>query len=522
MTSATDGDDAPFERTVPGPTPDPAASVGTASVDTASVDTASVETASVEEPDLGGLGSAAGPASTAHASASGRASDVEPNRLSASGSLPPPRSSFARWMTAVAVLAGGIQALFIHAASHRTTLPAAGSYDTVQAHFLVRGQWFIDPARAVAATHIHVPTAAHPPLPTLLLAVADVASATTTTKHMVFLAMVFVASVVVAGITVRELVGERAGVLAALVFATFPLLWVNPATVGPETTVIAVTTLALFASVRFWARPSSGHAALVGLALGLCALSRTDMVALVVLIGLPLGLLVRGIPGAAKLRALAVMGVVALVVVGPWVGRNLSVFDHTVVLSEDYGPVVAGANCPVTAAGALEGWWSATCLSRVPTKGTSPSALAADQVHVGRVYVANHLGSSVGVAAVRLGRIWNVYRPLQGVDLEVGTGRPAWVSRLGLWYFYVLVPVALLGAVVLRRRRLLLFPFVALLVLSSLTAVAAFGDARFAVEADVALAMLGGVALDALVDRLRRSRSSRSGVHSAGRVRTAP
>ena len=61
------------------------------------------------------------------------------------------------------------------------------------------------------------------------------ASATGPTAHMVFLAILFVASVVLAGVTLRDLAGERAGILGALVFATFPLLWVNPATVGPET-----------------------------------------------------------------------------------------------------------------------------------------------------------------------------------------------------------------------------------------------------------------------------------------------
>ncbi len=481
-------------------------------------DTLSNAATSVEEDDTGaGFGSGAQRAA-GEASASGSSPGTGSPPSSVSGSAVAGRSSFAALMTAVAVVAGGIQALFIHAVSHRSALPAAGRYDTVQAHFLVRGQWFIDPARAVAAAHAHVPTAAHPPLPTLLLAIADVASAGTSTKHMVFLAMVFVASVVVAGITVRDLVGERAGVLAALVFATFPYLWVNPATVGPETTVIAVTTVTLFASVRFWGRPSSAHAALVGLALGLCALTRTDLVALILLIGLPLGLLVRGVPWGTRIRGLAVMGVVVLVVVGPWVGRNLAVFDHTVVLSEDYGPVVAGANCPATASGDLEGWWSPTCLARVPASA-SPASVTADQFHVGRAYVTDHPGTAAGVAAVRLGRIWNVYRPLQGSELEVGTGRPAWVSRLGLWYFYVLVPVAIVGALVLRRRRLLVFPFLALIVLSSLTAVLAFGDARFAVEADVSMAMLAGVALDALVNRLRARGSSRPGLHSARRSR---
>ncbi len=441
---------------------------------------------------------------------------------SRAAAVPAARSLFPYWMTAVVVVAGAIQLAFIHAMSRRAVLGAAGEYDTVQAHYLVRGQWFIDPLRAASGAHLLVPTAAHPPLPTLLLGIADVASATDTTAHMVFLAVVFVASVLLAGITVRDLVGERAGVVAALALATFPLLWVNPATVGPETTVIAVTTLLLFGSVRYWARPSPGHAALVGLALGLCALTRTDLVALVVLVGLPLGLLVHGVSWKVRLRALAVMGVVALLVVGPWVGRNLSLFGHTVVLSQDYGPVVAGANCDVTASGQLEGWWSPTCLARVPATGQDPSVTTADQLHVGRVYVADHLTPSVGVAAVRLGRVWNVYRPLQGADLEVGTGRPVWVSRLGLWYFYALVPVAVVGALVLRRRHLLMFPFVALILLSSVTAVLAFGDARFAVEADVALAMLAGVGLDALATRARRRWTSGPGLHSSRRVPVTP
>jgi 4-amino-4-deoxy-L-arabinose transferase-like glycosyltransferase len=354
-------------------------------------------------------------------------------------------------------------------------------------------------------------------LPTLLLAIANVADAATPTAHMVVLAMLFVASVVLAGVAVRDLAGERAGVLAALVFATFPLLWVNPATVGPETEVIATTTLLLFAAVRFWGRPSPAHAALVGLALGLCALTRTDLVALVVLIGLPLGLGVRRAPWANRLRGLAVMGALFLLVVGPWVGRNLALFDHTVVLSEDYGPVVAGANCSATGDGDLEGWWSRACLDRVPVTGRTPQVATADQVRAARAYVSRHPGATVGVAAVRFGRVWNLYRPFQGADLETSTGRPTWVSRLGLVYFYLVVPVALVGAWALRRRRLLLFPFVAMVVLASVTAVLAFGDARFAVETDVALAMLAGVGLDAGLTRARRRWSTGSGRHSAGR-----
>jgi len=428
------------------------------------------------------------------------------------------RSHFTGGLAVMAAVAAGVQALFIHAMSHRTTLPAAGRYDTVQARQLVRGYWLIDPAEATSGAHLLVPTATHPPLPTVLLAVADLVDATGPTSHMVFLAVLFVASVVLAGVTVRDLVGERAGLLAALVMATFPLLWVNPATVGPETAVIAVTTLLLFAAVRFWASPRMAHAALVGLALGLCALTRTDLSALVVLVGLPLALLVRHTSWPLRLRGLAVMGILFVLVVGPWVGRNVSLFGHTVLLSQDYGPAVAGANCAVVYSGPLDGWWSPTCVATVAVTGRDPAAATADQVRAARGYASHHQGEAVGTGWVRLGRMWDVYRPGQTAALETATGRPGWVSQLGRWYLYLVVPVAAVGAVVLRRRRLLLFPFVSLIVLSCLTGVLAFGDARFAVDAEVALALLAGVGLDAGVAAGVRRWSTGPGRHSAGRL----
>jgi 4-amino-4-deoxy-L-arabinose transferase-like glycosyltransferase len=416
-------------------------------------------------------------------------------------------------LAAVAAVAAGIQLLFIHAVARGTTLSAAASYDTAQARLLLRGDWFVDPAGALSASRHLVPTAAHPPLPSLLLGVADVAGATGPTAHRLLLGGLFVATVVLAGVAVRDLVGDRAGILAALCVATFPPLWVNPATLGPETTVVVVTALILFAAVRFWNRPGTAHAALVGFAVGLGALTRADLVALVVLVALPLGLAVRNVTWGVRLRSLAVMAVLVVVVVGPWVARNLTVVSGAPLLTTEYGPALAGADCPAAWRGPLEGWWSRTCPGAVPGSDTAATHGAV----VARAYVSDHLGAAPGVAAVRLGRVWNLWRPLQGTELETATGRPAWVSRLGLWYFYVMVPVAVVGALVLRRRRLLLFPFVAMVLLTSVTAVVAFGDARFAVEADVALAILAGVGLDAGTRVVRRWWTG-TGRHAVGRA----
>jgi hypothetical protein len=239
----------------------------------------------------------------------------------------------------------------------------------------------------------------------------------------------------------------------------------------------------------------------------------------VILVGLPLALLVKNTTWSGRLLLLGTIAVLFALVLGPWVARNQIVIGHSAVVSEDYGPVLAGANCPATFSGSLEGWWSASCVAAVPHSRGSEIRATRNEAHVARTYVAAHLGRAVGVAAVRLGRLWNVYRPLQGVKLETAVGRPTWVSRLGLWYFYVLVPVAVLGAVLLRRRRTLVFPLVAMLLLSSVTAVLAYGDARYALEADVAMAMLAGVALDAALRAAGSLGMRSSGRHRAGRHR---
>jgi 4-amino-4-deoxy-L-arabinose transferase-like glycosyltransferase len=338
----------------------------------------------------------------------------------------------------------------------------------------------------------------HPPLTSILLAGANLASATDVFDQRVFFALIFGAAVVVVGLTVRALAGGRAGVLAASIVAIFPPLWVNPVTLGPETVVIALVSLLLYGAVRFWARPSATGAAEIGAYLGLCILTRTDLVALVFLIGLPLAFLARPLSWTERAKCAGIMVVLAALIVAPWAARNLATFSRTTLVSDDAGSVLAGANCPASYVGNRAGWWSSHCTVQVPVPRGDQSVAAAALRTAGQQYAQGHESAFVRVGLIRVGRLWNVYDPVGQARLETAVGRPFWVSSLSLFAFYLLVPLAALGAVVLRHRRALLFPFVALVVLSTVTAFAAYGDARFRVEADVALAALGGVALDAL------------------------
>jgi len=143
------------------------------------------------------------------------------------------------------------------------------------------------------------------------------------------------------------------------------------------------------------------------------------------------------------------------------------------------------------------------CADAAASGGNQP-AVAAEQLAAGATMRA----------ATKLR--WSAWRPSGSAGsgrrrsdrrgpLEALTGRPVWVTELATWYLYLLVPTAVFGAVVLRRRRLLLFPFAAMIVLATLIAALAYGDARFRVEADAAMAILAGVALDSLWRRIERT-----------------
>jgi hypothetical protein len=117
----------------------------------------------------------------------------------------------------------------------------------------------------------------------------------------------------------------------------------------------------------------------------------------------------------------------------------------------------------------------------------------------GMSYVREHLGRAPVVVAARIGRMWDVWRPRQGIDLNVFFERRGRLSsQLALASYYVLLPLSIGGVVVLWRRRITIVPFLALALMATITAAVSFGITRYRVGLDVGLTVLAGVALDAL------------------------
>lgn len=369
--------------------------------------------------------------------------------------------------------------------------PPAVSDDQVFFNLMPRlladGEGFIQPQ--LALTGETVATASHPPLypyllagPALLGLDGDLFQRLTGT----FFGAV---TIVCIGLLARRLAGDRAGLIAAGIAAAYPILITADGALMSESLYGALVALALLSAYRLVDRPSAGRAALLGALVGLAALARGEGLLLLLLLLVPV---VRR-PGG--MRAAAVVALAMLVVLTPWTIRNWTTFDRPVLVSTNAGAVIGGANCATTYAGDNIGGWDFGCVAQV-TPGKNEAEQTAIQFRDGLEYANDHLRRVPVVMGARLLREWSVLRPTQ-----VNPGRSEAVQNLGLAVFVVLVPLALWGFVVLRRRRTATWLIVSPAIMVSITAIVFFGFLRFRHPAEISLVVLAGIAVDALLRR---------------------
>lgn len=366
-----------------------------------------------------------------------------------------------------------------------------------------------------------VATAVHPPLYSAYLGVVSLLGGTSHAWHRMASTLLGTAAVVVIGLVGRRIAGNRAGLLAAGLAALYPNLWVNDAMMLSESMYALTIALVFLAAYRFRDLPSLGRAAALGGAIALATLTRAEAAFLVVLLLVPLVVLTKGQPWSARAaRAGVALGVAALVV-GPWVVRNVVTFEtHPLTISNGSGFVVEISNCdqtyglapptdgagnalPGESADKLLGYWAGEC-DRTPWPPGDETVVAAAKQRTGTDYISAHKSQFPVVVAARVGRIWDVWRPGQSYDFNKffeRRGDSTTLAAMAMYYPMLIASVAAL--VVLWRRKVTIIPFVAVIVMTTLTAAVSFGITRYRVGADVGITILAGVALDALWHRLR-------------------
>jgi hypothetical protein len=401
-----------------------------------------------------------------------------------------------------------------------------------QALALAKGDGFVNPyAWNDAAHRVLIPSALHPPGYSSYLAVASLLGLRSQLQHRLVSVLLGAAMVVVVGYVARRLAGDRAGLAAAGFAAVYPTLWVNDGVLAAESLYALAIALIFLTAYRLWEQPDLGRAAWLGAAIALAGLTRAEGVLLYVVLVVPLALVLRGPTLAKKAGIVAVAGATGALLLAPWVVRNMTTWDQPVVMSTGTGFVLEIANCDATYSGRYLGYWSEQCdrswtwpvqpkLHAGMTASERAAARRAASIANARIepkveerkrqaaidYISSHERRFPVVVAARVGRIWDLYRPAQSVEFnDFFERRGRWPSIAGLAMYYLLVVLAVVALVHLHRRKITIVPFIAVALTVTATAATSFGITRYRVGADVGLAILGGIAVNALWERWRPS-----------------
>ncbi len=301
-----------------------------------------------------------------------------------------------------------------------------------QAQLFADGHWFTNPF-LLYSQHRSAPTALHPPLYTVFLAIPSKLGFTTQIQNRLATAALGAITVVLIGMLARRIAGDGVGLLAAVLAAAYPPLWSNDSVIGLETLYCFLVILGLLAFYRFWRAPSMWWAAAVAACIALAALTRSEGVILLALLAVPTALAAPGWDWRKRFQALGVMALVTVVVMGPWVIRNLTTFEEPTTLGTGFGLVLAYGNCDATYHGAKLGYWDDSCslkdyspkleetvvdklarrrastTSRPTSRGSrscSPLGRAGSGKHSARRRTSSSTRCSSGAGTSRRGRSW--------------------------------------------------------------------------------------------------------------------
>jgi hypothetical protein len=200
------------------------------------------------------------------------------------------------------------------------------------------------------------------------------------------------------------------------------------------------------------------------------------------------------------------------VIIGPWLVFNLTRFEETTTLTTGTGSALSAASCDEVWYGSLIGYYANCFQGPWPDPDLDESQRDLEPRKQAVRYTEDHLKRLPLVVAARVGRLWGVFKPGQTTMLDwwiEGRGRaPSWI---GLFAYYALWPFAIFGLVVMRRRRIPIFPLIAIAVIATFAAAITFGVTRYRAPAEVALVLAAAVGLAALWTRWRTRREQALG-----------
>ncbi|MEZ5141936.1 MAG: glycosyltransferase family 39 protein [Acidimicrobiales bacterium] len=405
------------------------------------------------------------------------------------------------------------------------------AYYYLQGRLMARGHLYVDSAtwyRTGGTTYVD--SAGDPPLYSLFLGALSKLGITSGTGQRLATSLVGIAAIVLIAMVARRVFGRRAGIVAAVLAAVYPRLWINDGMLLSEGVYVALVALVLLAAYRLWERPGWASAVLLGGAIGLAALTRGEGLLIFGFLVIPLVWGLRELTLGRRALLALVTWVVGGLLLLPWIAFNLSRFEEPVFMTSQTGAVLSAANCDTTFYGDYIGYY-ANCYDEYVAAGRAewPDVDGLDESQRDKysrdaaiAYIKDNKGRLPVVAVARVARMFDLYNPelfdtrewctpelgchqeLLGQNVRLNwmvEGRGIWASRIGFVMYFVLLGLAVPGAVVLYRRRIPISPLMAMPVLITVTSAFTFGITRYRVPVDVTLVILAAVTVDWLLRR---------------------
>jgi hypothetical protein len=351
------------------------------------------------------------------------------------------------------------------------------------------------------------PTALHGPLYQLLLSISSRFGGTAYIDHKLVSLLIGAGVVLAAVLLAREIAGPGVALVAGLLAAVYPNLWILDGIMFPEPLAALLTTLAVLFAYRWRAAPSYRATVVLGVVIALGALARGEGLLLLPLVVAPCMLLATQLAWSTRVRHLVVAGLAFGLVISPWTLRNLRTFENFVPLSTNSNELLAYSNCDTTYFGPYVGHWDFNCQERIrQEQGEFPgdeSQTSAAWRNVAVDYARAHKAELPRVAAVRVLRQWELYGAVQNIGFGATEGRNRTAAGAALAMYYPLVLLAAVGLAARWRNGRWNLPLLAPFAGVTFVALYAYGNTRFRAPAEPALCVLAAIGIAALVARRR-------------------
>lgn len=395
------------------------------------------------------------------------------------------------WWSVGGAAVVGVAIRFVYVLTTRRGAPLFGDAETYHllGQVLSGGEGYVRPRELMALGEV-VPTAEFPPLWPALLAMVDALGVDSPTGQRLVGSLIAASAIVLIGLLGRAIGGPAVGSVAAWIAAIYPHFVLYGGSLLAEGVTLALLALLLLGVVRARSSPDEASAmrwwVVVSVAMAAAVMTRSETLVLLVLLVVPAAW---SAAGDRRLRRTAVACACTVLIIGGWTVRNMIALDGFVPLTNNSGTALAGSNCDAVYRGPQIGGWRLDCVPEGDYVRLGEIEVARVNREAGLTYVGDHAGELPRVVAARLGRtfgLWDMERTislgsLEDVDEE-------WLRAA--WYGWLLMaPVAVAGAVVMRRRGEEVWPLVTPVVVVVVISVTTYGNQRFRVAAEPSAAV---------------------------------